>query len=212
MSNRTGVFQLYRKDARGGGPEEQLTEGPNPKYVTDWSQDGHFLVYYEITTTTRDDLWALPLDGTRKPVLVRQTAASEHNGVLSTRRQVDRVQARTSPDTRRCTSRRSRPATRGRCRDRGGNRPKWRADGKELFYLSPTRNVIMSAVVPITAAGVETDAPVQSITLPVPLPNLVSPYDVSADGQRFLVLDPVDQALAASPLTVVLNWRAGLPK
>ena len=76
----------------------------------------------------------------------------------------------------------------------------------------PTRDAIMSAAVRMTAAGVESDAPVKLITLPAPLPILVSPYDVSADGQRFLVLDPVDQTLAASPLTVVLNWRAGLPK
>lgn len=168
-------------------------------------------MYYEVTTTTRDDLWALPLDGTRRPVLVRQTAASEHNGVLSpdgkwiaygsdeSGREEVYIQA--FPTGRAWT-----------VSNRGGNRPKWRANGTELFYLSPTRDAIMSAAVRMTAAGVETDAPVQLITLPVPLPTLVSPYDVSADGQRFLVLDPVDQTLAAWPLTVVLNWRAGLPK
>ena len=115
MSNRTGVFQLYQKDARGGGPGDQLTQGPSPKYLTDWSHDGHFLVYYEITTTTRDDLWALALDGTRKPVLVRQTAASEHNGVLSPD---GKWIAYGSDESGReeVTSRRSRLAARGRCR------------------------------------------------------------------------------------------------
>ena len=92
----------------------------------------------------------------------------------------------------------------------GGSRPKWRSDGKELFFLNSFRNTIMSASVRITAAGVETSKPVPMVALTSPLPGLVSPYDVSLDGQRFLVLDPVDQTLALSPLAVVLNWDAGL--
>ena len=135
MSNRTGVFQLYRRDARTGGTEDLLTTGPNPKYVTDWSRDGHFLVYYEITTATRDDLWALPVEGDRKPILVRQTAASEHNGVLSrdgkwiaygsdeSGREEVYIQAFPTGSAWPVTS-------------QGGNRPKWGADDKELFYLS----------------------------------------------------------------------------
>ena len=168
-------------------------------------------MYYEITTATRDDLWALPVEGDRKPILVRRTADSEHNGVLSPDgkwiaygsddggREEVYIQAFPTGSAWPVSS-------------QGGNRPKWSRDGKELFYLSAQRNAIMSAAVRTTGAGVETDAPVQLITLGTPLPNLVSPYDVSADGQRFLVLDPVDQNLAASPLTVVLNWRAGVPK
>ena len=209
MSNRTGTFQLYRRDARGDGTEELLTEGPYPKYLTDWTRDGRFLVYYEITTKTKNDLWALPLSGDRKPVPLRTTAATEQHGVVSPDSkwlaygsdQSGREEVYIQP----FPSGSAWPVT-----SEGGNRPKWRSDGKELFFLNSFRNTIMSASVRITAAGVETSKPVPMVTLSSPLPALMSPYDVSPDGQRLLVLDPVDPTLALSPLAVVMNWDAGL--
>lgn len=92
----------------------------------------------------------------------------------------------------------------------GGGHPKWRADGKELFFLDALGTTIMSVSVRATAAGVETSRPATVVNLPAPLPTLVSPYEVSPDGQRFLVLHPVDQSLAVLPITVVLNWDAAL--
>jgi eukaryotic-like serine/threonine-protein kinase len=89
----------------------------------------------------------------------------------------------------------------------GGTEPRWRRDGKEMFYLSADGK--------ITAVPVKLGATFESGT-PFPLfqPRLRQPisaldvcsYDVSADGQRFLINTKVD-APSAAPLSVVLNWQ-----
>jgi len=209
MSNRTGVFQLYRKDARGGGPEEVLTTGANTKYVTDWGRNG-YLLYYEAAPDTKDDLWALPMDGGGKPVLVLQTAANEHNGAFSPDGKWiayasdesgrEEVYIQPFPPT----------GFKWTVSNQGGNRPRWRRDQKELFYLSAGRAGVMTAEVQIDGANIRTGAPRQLFPLPWPLPVLVSPYDVTADGQRFLVLEPDSASTGSAVLTVMLNWQAGL--
>ena len=136
MSNRTGVFQLYRRDARTGGTEELLTTGPNPKYVTDWSRTDAFSMKSRRPpgTTCGRSSTATEAD------LVRQTAASEHNGVLSPDGG-SRVAGRWRPGG---GTSGLRPAARGRP-SQGGNRPKWSRD-PELFIWAQ-RNAIMSAAV-----------------------------------------------------------------
>ena len=62
-SDRSGVRQIYRTDAGGGGREEQFTKSPNGKTVIDWSRDGRYLLYIEQAPKTGWDLWALPLEG-----------------------------------------------------------------------------------------------------------------------------------------------------
>jgi hypothetical protein len=79
-----------------------------------------------------------------------------------------------------------------------------------LFYLGPGRKAVMAADVRPTLSGIETTAPHQLFEFPWTLPELVSPYDVTADGQRFLALQPAEGVPAQ--LTVILNWQAGLKK
>ncbi len=92
----------------------------------------------------------------------------------------------------------------------GGTQPRWRRDGKELFFLAPDRKLMVVEV----KGGSTFEA-----GLPRPLfqtraqvnragPNVFA-YDVSADGQRFLVNTIVGEQ-ASIPVTVVVNWTAGL--
>ena len=92
-----------------------------------------------------------------------------------------------------------------------GRAPRWRRDGKELFYR--TEDGKMMAVPIKTAGGFEAGAPrmlFQSSADPL-YPNLAVPYDVSADGQKFLVNAAMDES-RASPITVITNWTAGLQR
>jgi hypothetical protein len=83
----------------------------------------------------------------------------------------------------------------------------WRGDGKELFYLAEQKRM-MAAGIRMTATGVETDTPRE--LFPISLdPGTASTYDVTPDGQRFLVEEPSTTA-GIAPLTVVTNWQAGL--
>jgi len=112
------------------------------------------------------------------------------------------------------TGERPSPAGRWQVSNGGGVLPRWRRDGKELFYISGTGGAgakLMAVSVRSSGTSVETDTPRE--LFPVTFPgNVTSPYDVSSDGQRFLVLELTGGNQAPAPLTVVLNWQAGLKR
>jgi hypothetical protein len=85
----------------------------------------------------------------------------------------------------------------------GGYYPAWRADGKEIYYQGPNRRVM--------AVAVKTEPTFEAGDPHVLFENPGSNFDVTADGQRFLVGVPAREAPPA-PIIVVLNWQAGLKK
>jgi hypothetical protein len=93
----------------------------------------------------------------------------------------------------------------------GGTQPKWRAGGQELFYLADDGQ-IMSVPVKTSGAELEYGAPKALFkTRMLNRYSLLHEYDVTADGQRFLVGTLIGESKAAPP-TVVLNWAADLKK
>ena len=87
----------------------------------------------------------------------------------------------------------------------GGSTPRWRHDGKELFYVSADAQ-LMSAEVNLTAGRAETGR-----VRPLFGGVTARYFDVSADGQRFLIAMPREQT-ATDPLVLVQNWNAALKK
>jgi Tol biopolymer transport system component len=211
-SDRSGVRQFYRKEAGGGGQEEQLTNSPYFKVASDWSRDGRYLLYYEVDPKTGFDIWALPLEGERKPAVVLQTPFSEANAQFSPDGKW--IAYNSDASGRDEVYVRAFPFSSGQWQvsNQGGSRPKWRADGKELFYVGPNASHILAAGVRVAGASFQSDTPRELFPIsPVP-DNLASPFDVTADGQRFLVVQQSAGAQVAAPLTVVTNWQAGLKK
>jgi eukaryotic-like serine/threonine-protein kinase len=90
----------------------------------------------------------------------------------------------------------------------GGTQPRWRRDGKELFYLAPDRKLM--AVTVKTGDTFERETPRPLFQTALSLVDLRQTYAVSADGRRFLLNTPVETA--SSPMTIVLNWPALLKK
>jgi hypothetical protein len=93
----------------------------------------------------------------------------------------------------------------------GGTSARWRRDGKEIFYLSPD-NVLMAVSVRTTEKTVDASKPVALFNTGPGPAGLVGygtrqQYDVTADGQRFLVNSNVSQA-SENPVSLVLNWLA----
>ena len=87
----------------------------------------------------------------------------------------------------------------------GGMFPKWRADGRELFYVSPT-GIVTAATVRTASGDFASDTPHDLFRLPG---DGSAEFDAIADGQRFLVSAPGATGTPnASPLTVVMNWQA----
>jgi hypothetical protein len=97
----------------------------------------------------------------------------------------------------------------------GGTQPRWRRDGKELFYISADSKM-MAAGVTTTPEFKKLDDPKALFTAPVlgggSAVNVFR-YDVSRDGQRFLIdASATETAAARPPITVVLNWQALLKR
>jgi len=89
----------------------------------------------------------------------------------------------------------------------GGRNPRWRADGRELFYLDATGT--MTAVpIDLTASS---PAGLAKTLFPAGAVSIHNMYAVSRDGQRFLVNKP-QNAATATPLTVIVNWTSTLQK
>jgi hypothetical protein len=95
----------------------------------------------------------------------------------------------------------------------GGSHPRWRRDGRELYYLAPDRKLM--AVEVRAGETFQPGVPRVLFTAPVNPPGVTThgllayQYDVSADGQRFLINALLEEA-PASPITVVLNWMAAV--
>jgi hypothetical protein len=101
------------------------------------------------------------------------------------------------------------PGTKVRISSNGGVQPRWRRDGKELFFVAAD-GTIMAAPVRMTASSFQAGAPVVLCRPPqAPLPAIfASVFEVSADGRRFLILAP--SSSDAPGINVVANWNPGL--
>jgi len=200
-SDRNGALDLYEKPVIGSGPETLLLQSPLQKIVNDWSPDGRYIIYE--TQSPNLDIWALPLDGDKKPLPVAQTPFREHAG-------------RFSPDghwVSFCSDESGRnevyvqafpgPGSVTQVSSGGCTLALWRRDGKELFYVGLT-NRLMAVPITLTGSTVKAGAATELFELP-PLGQSNSEFDVSADGQRFLVNVLVEDP---SPITIILNWAA----
>jgi eukaryotic-like serine/threonine-protein kinase len=221
-SDRDGFNDLYQKLASGARREEPLLKSSEIKIPTSCSRDGRFLLYTVADPKTKGDLWILSLDGDRK---ARPVLRTEH----------DEIEGRFSPDMRWIAyvsdeSGSNEIYVRGFSQDSGsasveagagwmvsqggGRGPRWRGDGKELYYIAPDGNVI---AVEITAGTIfRAGTPKRLFQAPsnrsiYAYAPAFSTWDVAADGTRFLMPAPA-AASSPSPFTVVLNWTALLKK
>jgi eukaryotic-like serine/threonine-protein kinase len=207
-SNRKGVAGIYQKPSNGVGAEELLVEsGLSYKIVWDWSADGRFLLDQVLDPKTNYDIWVLPLDGDRKPQVFLQTPFDERDGRFSPDGRWVAYRSNESGRTEIYVRSFAGPGGQWQISTAGGTSPRWRRDGRELYYIAPDARLM---AVPITSQG-STFEP----GTPVPLfqtrivgggSNLSrAQYDVAPDG-RFLIDVPTEYAVA-SPITVILNWH-----
>ncbi len=197
---------MYQKASSGAGGEQVLLKSPLLKYPGDWSRDGRFLIYEQIDPKTKNDIWILPLSGDQKPFPYLQSQFTERWPKLSPD---GRWLAYTSDETGRnevYVQTFPAPGSKYQVSANGGGRPVWSRDGKELFYLAEDRKLM--AVEVTTGSRFEAGAPKSLFEVRT---GPTSRYDVSPDGRRFLVISAQDAA-SAQPMTVVVNWHAGVKK
>lgn len=201
VSERGWVF--FQKPLNGG-VERQLIKvhGANP----DWSSDGRFVVYQSSAPQTGFDLWVAPLSSEDAPFPVAQTEHGEREGAFSP--DVRWIAYDSTESGRREVWVQPFPPTGARWQisTGGGVSPQWRADGRELFYV--TADGRLTSVSVTTGPRFNWDAP-RPLFETTFRGGTYASYVVSRDGQRFLMNVPLGMA-EESPITVVLNWTTRL--
>jgi serine/threonine protein kinase len=172
----------------------------------DWSGDGRFIVYNNLGAKTMFDIWLLPLSGDRKPSPLRQTPFNEGAPTFSPDGRWIAFLSDESAVLQVYVASSSGSGPKWQVSSGGDatlGPPRWRGDGKELFYLAADRR-LMSVPVRTESGSFEPGSPVPLFRTDS---ESMSGYDVAADGRRFLASSGI--GLSSQPITVVLNWGAG---
>jgi Tol biopolymer transport system component len=201
---------VFQKPTTGTAAAEVLFRTDINHLPTDWSADGRLLALQSFSpgSKTTWDVWTYSFgDKTVKPFA--QSAYAETGASFSPD---GRWLAYASDESGRSevyVQPFPGPGSKSRVSTAAGGQPRWRRDGRELFYREPAGRFM---AVPVTARGGTFEA-----GTPQPLfevranPTPGTQYDVTGDGQRFIVSVPA-RAEGASPLTLVLNWPALLQR
>jgi serine/threonine protein kinase len=213
-SANQGVANIYRKNSTGSGDDELLLESPLNDFPLDWSHDGRFLLFARMDPKTGIDLWVLPLDGERKAVPFVCTSFESDNGQFSPDGRWVAYQSDESGRVEIYVQQFPDRGSKWMISIGGGIAPRWRRDGKEIFYIAPDGRLMS---VPIRSAG-------QSLKAGAPIPLFETrivyggttvrqkhQYAVAPNGRRFLINVIADEE-TISPITVVTNWTRALKK
>jgi Tol biopolymer transport system component len=197
LANRTGANQIFRK-ALNGDTEELLlnTTTPRMESIDDWSPDGRYIVYTASGENGKSNVWVLPLSGERKPIPIPSAFNTRQGRLSPDGRWLAYVSDESGTDEVYVQSFPGRE-NRWQVSNHGGTDPKWRRDGRELFYRSMQKTQMAVTV----AAGSELQLSIPAILFSAP----DGAYDVTPDGQRFLVLSRPETA-GALPINIVVNW------
>jgi serine/threonine protein kinase/Tol biopolymer transport system component len=203
-SSKEGPLNIFWQLADGSGGLERLTTSEYVQAPTSWSPDGQLLAFHDGTPTTGYDIWILRLSDRKAQPFLRtrfDEAVPQFSpdgrwlAYVSNESGLSEIYVQPYPG----------PGGKWQISTGGGKEPMWNPNGLELFYRTGDK---MMAVEIATKPSFSVGKPRMLFEgryrpTPATSPN----YDVSRDGQRFLMLKPIEQAEAApSQINVVLNW------
>ena len=207
-SDQKHQADIVVRGVSGSTGDEALSDEPGQKVVEDWSSDGRYLIYFDrpATGSRNPRLSVLPLFGDKKPFVLYPTIVDW------------RFFAKFSPDQRWVAFQTDESGRSEVCAisfpdgkrkvqisSDGGSQPRWRADGREVYYVGPGHRMMAVDVQP--GADLKVGLPRALFELP----GGTQGWDASPDGQRFIVSVPVVETNSV-PLNLVVNWAARLKK
>ena len=206
-------FSLQQKPASGHGEEKTLKSESSAFFVSDISPEGRYILFQDLNPDQTSDLWYLAVNADKNPVRFTQARRNEIYGQFSPD---GRWVAYASNETGRYEVYiESFPGQEQRLQasQKGGASVHWRRDGKKLFYIALDKK-LMAVEIEKIASQLRVDTPKELFqtnldAAPQQLPARAQ-YDVSPDGQRFLI--NTAESPFGAPINVVLNWPALLKR
>jgi Tol biopolymer transport system component len=199
ISTRNGARGVYQKKVNGAENEEGLLTTPDVESLDSWSTDGRFLAFTSRDAQGKSRLAVLTL-GERKPIAIpssfnlREGQFSPDGrwlAYVSDESGKDEIYIQTFPGSE----------SKWQVSANGGTSPRWRRDGRGLFFISPEKELMTVAL--------GNDGPRLTFNVPTPLfraPN--GTYDITADDRFLMRVREVEKP--PSPINIVVNWSAEL--
>jgi Tol biopolymer transport system component len=191
-SKRGGKSGLYLKLSDNTRNEELLIESDAAAAPMAWSPDGKLLVYSTQDPKTAGDIWALPIADTKKPIAILQTSADERNPQVSPDGKWIAYSSNESGRTEIYIKSFPEGPAKIQVSVDGGVFPRWRRDGKELYFLNPlSLGNMMATEIRVSGSSVQRSVP--QALFPTQFVSGIHPgglyhaYAVSGNGQRFLI-------------------------
>ncbi len=207
---KEGTYNIYRKAANGVGSPRVVTRPGAPQRPADWSRDGKYLLFETDAPRAGYDIWVLPADTTEKPFPFLATPFTETYPRFSP--DGNWVAYASDESGRSEIYVQSFPMSGGRWQvsTNGGSQPRWRQDGRELFYVSS--DLMLMAIEIGSGSKFEYGQPVPLFKTRIDDFGAPSRYVPVQNGQKFLINIPVDEELA-NPITVsVFPFEDGTSK
>jgi Tol biopolymer transport system component len=204
QSNREGPPNIFWQLADGSGGLERLNASEYNQVPNSWSRDGQLLAFIEVNPTTGYDIWVLRMSDRKAQPFLRTPFnegaprfSPDGRWLAYVSDESGRFEIYVQPYPG--------PGGKWQVSTEGGMEPAWNPNGRELFYRSGDK---MMAVEITTQPSFSAGKPRVLFERPYqPTPGTFPNYDVSPDGQRFLMLKPSEQGQAApTQINVVLNW------
>ena len=203
FSNKEGPLNTFWQLADGSGGLERLTTGAYTEVPGSWSPDGQLLAFHEATPTTSRDIWVLRLSDHKAQPFLR-TPFTEGGPRFSPNGRWLAYMSNESGRFETYVQPYPGPGGKWQVSTDGGTEPVWNHDGRELFYRSGNKMLAVEVTTQPNFSAGQPHVLFERQYVAVPPLQAGAEYDVSPDGQRFLMVKQTEQA--GAPINVMLNW------
>jgi len=205
-SNKEGeAANLFWQLADGSGGLERLTTSDYTHVPKSFSPDGQLLAFHENNPKTAKDIWVLRLSDRKAEPFLRTpfiegapTFSPDGHWLAYVSNESGRPEVYVQPYPG--------PGGKWQISTEGGTEPAWNRNGRELFYRSGDKMMALDVTTQPTFSAGKSKMLFERRYFTSDFPLVGTAYDVSADGQRFLMVKDAEQASAVTQINVVLNW------
>ena len=209
-SNVKGHYNLYERPVAGGGEGRLLVDSDQAKIPQDVAPDGNHVLYASLDPETGFDLWTVPLAGAPTPAVFLKTPFQEAGAQFSPDGRWVAYHSNESGRYEVYVQAIAEQQGRIQVSTAGGGQPRWRRDGKEIFYVSLDSHVMAASITTRPGShGLEFGEPASLFAVDITggpiLLNNTAHYWPTPDGQRFLINVSIDPT---PPINLLYNWHA----